>query len=278
MFDDIVKGVREYVSDRFMSPLGASLTVSWCLWNYKTLLIVLSGESAIRKIHLIHLVYQDSAYSAVHLVAGPLATAAFYILAFPYPSNWVYSYSLRRRKEALELKRAIDDQTVLTQEESRSLRNRFTEMEIQHTTESVHLSSTIDNLKNQLKQVIEERDALAEEVAARRAASAAEASQSESGSSPSAPVVSGEKGKTTVLDKHQWALLDAVGRFGSNTYLRDLTARLNMGDAAVWLVAGQLEELGLATRGVLDDYESGGGVRVVSLTDMGLRLFVDSLK
>lgn len=276
MFDDIVKGVREYISDRFMSPLGASLTVSWCLWNYKALLIVLSGESAIRKIHLIHLIYQDSVYSAVHLAAGPLATAAFYILAFPYPSNWVYSYSLRRRKEALDLKREIDGQTVLTQEESRSLRNRFTEMEIQHTTESVRLSSTIDSLKGQLKQVIEERDALAEEVAARRAASAAEAS--ESGLSPSAPVALTNEGKTTILDKHQWDLLDAVGRFGSNTYVRDLSARLNIGDAAVWLVAGQLEELGLATRGTVDDYESGRGVRVVSLTDLGLRLFVDSLK
>lgn len=276
MFEDFIKGVREYISDRFMSPLGASLTVSWCAWNYKVLLIVFSGESAIRKIHLIHLVYQDFWYSAFHLAAGPLATAAFYILAFPYPSNWVYSYSLRRRKEALNLKREIDDQTVLTQEESRALRIRFTEMDVQHTTESVRLTSTIDSLKDQLKQVIEERDALAEEVAARRAASAVETPSSPR--PPSRPVVLKKNGESIELDRYQWQIVNAVGRSGSNTYVRDLSAQLKIGDAAIWLVAGQLEELGLVSRGTVDDYDSGSGIRVLSLTDLGLRLFIESLK
>lgn len=276
MFEDFIKGIREYISDRFMSPLGASLAVSWCAWNYKVLLIVFSGDSAIRKIHLIHLVYQDTGYSWLHLVAGPLITAAFYILVFPYPSNWVYSFSLRRRKDALSLKRSIEDQTVLTQEESRAIRTRFLETEAQHMTESVKLSNTIDSLKSQLKQVMEERDALAEEVAVRRAASAAETPSSSSSSSQ--PVLLRKNGEATELDKYQWQIVNAVGRSGSNTYVRDLSSQLNIGDAAIWLVAGQLEELGLVSRGMVDDYESGSGARVLSLTDLGLRLFIESLK
>ncbi len=275
MFDDIVKSIREYVSDRFMSPLGASLTVSWCLWNYKALLVVFSGESAIRKIHLLHLIYQDTGYSIVHLIAGPLAAAAFYILAFPYPSNWVYSYSLRRRKEALNLKREIDDQTVLTQEESRSLRSRFTEMEIQHTTESLRLSNTIDSLKEQLKLAIEERDALAE--AAR--ASAVKLEVVEPGSSEaSASRATNTAGESIGLDKHQSKMLEALGRLGNKTEVSALSPRLNLGDDAIWYVAGQLETLGLAVRGSVSDYESGQQVPVVSLTDAGLHLFMESVR
>ncbi|MBN5048931.1 hypothetical protein JY456_01040 [Stenotrophomonas maltophilia] len=275
MFDDIVKSIREYVSDRFMSPLGASLTVSWCLWNYKALLVVFSGESAIRKIHLLHLIYQDTGYSIVHLIAGPLAAAAFYILAFPYPSNWVYSYSLRRRKEALNLKREIDDQTVLTQEESRSLRNRFTEMEIQHTTESLRLSNTIDSLKEQLKLAIEERDALAE--AARASAVKLEVVESASSEASASPAAN-RAGESIGLDKHQSKMLEALGRLGNKTEVSALSPRLNLGDDAIWYVAGQLETLGLAVRGSVSDYESGQQVPVVSLTDAGLHLFMESVR
>lgn len=276
MFEDFIKGIREYISDRFMSPLGASLAVSWCAWNYKALLIVFSGESAIRKIHLIHLVYQDTEYSLLHLAAGPLITAAFYILVFPYPSNWVYSFSLRRRKDALSLKRSIEGQTVLTQEESRALRTRFLEIETQHMTESVRLSNTVDSLKSQLKQMMEERDALAEEVSARRAESAVETPSSPPSSST--PALLKSNGVAIELDKYQWQIVNAVGRSGSNTYVRDLSSQLSIGDAAIWLVAGQLEELGLVARGTVDDFQSGSGVRVLSLTDLGLRLFIDSLK
>jgi len=275
MFDDIVKSIREYVSDRFMSPLGASLTVSWCLWNYKALLVVFSGESAIRKIHLLHLIYQDTGYSIVHLIAGPLAAAAFYIIAFPYPSNWVYSYSLRRRKEALNLKREIDDQTVLTQEESRSLRNRFTEMEIQHTTESVRLSNTIDSLKGQLKLAIEERDALAE--AARASAVKLEVVEPASSEAPVSRATD-RAGESIGLDKYQSQMLEALGRLGNKTQVSALSTRLNLGDDAVWFVAGQLEKLDLAVRGNVNDYVSGQQVPVVSLTDAGLHLFMESVK
>ncbi|HGM5034350.1 TPA: hypothetical protein ACKPZU_000081 [Stenotrophomonas maltophilia] len=278
MFEDFIKGIREYISDRFMSPLGASLAVSWCAWNYKVLLIVFSGDSAIRKIHLIHLVYQDTGYSWLHLVAGPLITAAFYILVFPYPSNWVYSFSLRRRKDALSLKRSIEDQTVLTQEESRALRSRFLEIEAQHMTESVRLSNSIDSLKNQVKQLIEERDALAEELAAARHTEIAGSVNSPAPGSPSSAEDSGGADAGAIsLAKKQSQMLDVLGRYGSNAPVGTLSDRLGIGDPAVWYVAGQLEEMGLAKRQSATD-QSGRSHRVVTLTDAGLRLFMESLK
>ncbi|WP_414485805.1 hypothetical protein ACMGRF_08160 [Stenotrophomonas sp. EMP41] len=279
MFEDFIKGIREYISDRFMSPLGASLAASWCAWNYKSLLIIFSGESAIRKIHLLQMVYQNAWYSWIHLAIGPLMTAAFYILVFPYPSNWVYSYSLKRRKEALNLKRQIDDQTALTQEESRALRNRFMELETQHMTESARLGNTIDSLKNQLKQLVEERDALAEELTTARHVEVTRTMQPEAPPSSSSSVdPDAVNVKPISLDKSQWQMLDALGRNGSNTSVTTLSGRLSLGDAAIWYIAGQLEDMGLALRGSITDQLSGEGYRVVSLTDVGLRLFMQSIQ
>jgi len=264
MFDDIVKGIREYVSDRFMSPLGASLTVSWCLWNYKALLIVLSGESAIRKINLLHLVYQDNAYSAVHLAAGPLATAAFYILAFPYPSNWVYSYSLRRRKEALDLKREIDDQTVLTHEESRALRMQFEEMDLEHTSATLRLNSRIDALKEQLKQAVDERDSALKQLNDVRGTVAD-------------PVADEEHDgvQEIVLSKLQWRVIDVLGRRGNQVPISTLAGLLELGAAAVGVLLRDLKEMGLVH---LEDYDYQTDIpKHAGLTDGGLRLFMSNL-
>ncbi|WP_318300356.1 hypothetical protein [Stenotrophomonas maltophilia] len=168
MFEDAIRGIREYISDRFMSPLGASITASWCAWNYKFLLVIFSGDAAIRKIHLIKLIYQDEFYAWGHLLVGPVATTLIYVFLYPYPSNWVYSYSLRRRMEALTLKRTVENQTVLTQEESQALRKKFTDIELQNTAETLRLSNTIDSLREQLRLSIEEKNAITEELSSAR--------------------------------------------------------------------------------------------------------------
>ncbi|KAG1245108.1 hypothetical protein G6F65_021419 [Rhizopus arrhizus] len=56
-------------------------------------------------------------------------------------------------------------------------------------------------------------------------------------------------------------MLDSLGRYGSNTPIGTLSDRLSIGEPAVWYVAGQLEELGLARRQSGTD-QSGRSVRV----------------
>ncbi|MNW10751.1 hypothetical protein D3C71_2080320 [compost metagenome] len=73
-------------------------------------------------------------------------------------------------------------------------------------------------------------------------------------------------------------MLEALGRLGNKTPLSSLTVRMNLGDDAIWFIAKQLEKLGLVTRGSVSDYETGQQVAVVSLTDAGLHLFMESVK
>jgi len=264
MFDDFIRGFREYVSDRFLSPLGSSLTVSWCLWNYKALIVILSGESAIRKIHLLHLVYQDLGYSILHLALGPLVTAAFYIYVFPYPSNWVYSYSLRRRKEGLRVKREIEDQTVLTQEESRALRRQFEEMDLEHTSAALRLNTRIDALKDQVKQLTDERDGLL------RALADAQVTSIDPSIEPN-----GTPMESIELGKIHWRVLDALGREGKDVLLSTLSKTLLLGEAGIWLILGELEEFGLVYRE--DEDNELGLPRYAGLTEDGLRTFMNNV-
>jgi len=265
VFEDFIKGIREYISDRFVSPLGAALTASWCAWNYKAMLIVLSGDSAIRKIHLIHVVYQDTVYSWLHLAVGPLITAAFYILVFPYPSNWAYSYSLRRKKEALSLKRSIEDQTVLTQEESRSIRARFEEIEREHTGEALRLNGRIDSLKDQLKKATSENEDLLRRLAETGAATASTAwSQEEDRVNP------------IELSKIQWRVLEALGRRGSASTMLVLSRELELPESVIWLIVGELQNVGLAER--RDEDRATDTPPHAWLTNDGLRVFMDRLE
>jgi len=162
MLDDLIKGVREYISDRFMSPLGAALVTSWCGWNYKFILIALSSEPVIRKLHLIRMVYQDSSWTL--LLLGPSVTAAIYLFIFPYPSRWVYAFTLSRRRDALDTLRDIEKQTPLTKEESQALRDRFTQIETDHLAEKLRLNSALDAVKDQLRIALEGKQSVEEEL------------------------------------------------------------------------------------------------------------------
>jgi len=277
MLEDVVRGVREYISDKFMSPLGASMTASWCAWNYKFLLVIFSSDTAIRKIHLINLIYQDGLYAWGHLVWGPLATALIYIFLYPFPSNWVYSYSLRRRMEALDLKRTVENQTVLTHEESQALRKKFTDIELHNTAETLRLANTIDSLRDQLRLSIEEKNALTEEYNLVQAQLAGRPPQGEDLAGTDQPKREDASKYPGGLSKVQWQLIDSVGRYDGPMPLGVLSAKLSIGAQAAWFAADELSAMGYADPRVSIDQE-GRDERYVTLTPDGLRLFMSTLE
>ncbi|MCI1154924.1 hypothetical protein A7X68_19070 [Stenotrophomonas maltophilia] len=276
MLDDMIKGIREYVSGKFMSPLGAALTTSWCAWNYKFLLVVLSGEAPLRKIHLIKLIYQDQGYMWGHMLFGPLATALFYVFFYPYPSNWVYRYSLRRDMDALASKRAVENQTPLTQEESRALRKKFTEIELQNSAENLTLANTIDGLKEQLRVAIQEKNTLAAELASAHSQMSEQAARRKLSEDEPRAEPKEKSRYPGGLSKLQWAFIDLVGRYDGPMPLQSLSAGLSVGDGAVLFTAQELSKLGFVE--VTVQRELGAkDTTFTSLTPSGLKLFLSSL-
>lgn len=123
MLDDLTKEIKAQLYERVKSPLFGAFALSWIPWNYRPLLATLSGMTFQEK-----LAYFDSFYPTIwhwigHCFAGPLTTAVLFLLAYPYPARWVYSYWANQHKELKKVQQRIEDDTPITQEEARALRS-----------------------------------------------------------------------------------------------------------------------------------------------------------
>lgn len=100
------------VKDRFSSPLGFSIAISWVIINYEFLVVVFSGGSAMEKIQLINnQVYYSLGVKLWCWFLLPVLTGAAYIFIHPYIDIQVSSFLENRRcekeKRLLEISRTI---------------------------------------------------------------------------------------------------------------------------------------------------------------------------
>lgn len=152
MLDDILQATKQSLLERLSSPLLSAFFVSWCAWNWKFLVILFSNASVTTTFVLIDkIAFPD--YSAVFLrgFVCPLISASAYVFLYPYPARFIYEFSLRRQREVNQTKQRIADETPLTIEESRRLRNEYVENERRHTEVVQLLNDEIARLNEALK-------------------------------------------------------------------------------------------------------------------------------
>lgn len=154
MIEDIIRSAREQTSDRLASPLLGSFLVSWCLWNYKFLVILFSDASVTMTFRLIkEVAFPDPSVVVLNGVLLPLATAVAYIFVYPYPARLVYGFTRRRQREINDLRREIEGETPLTLQESRQLRAEVIESEFKHQEELDRLNNEIARLREELDRI-----------------------------------------------------------------------------------------------------------------------------
>lgn len=123
MIDEIMKSAKDSLLDRLSNPLLGSFILSWCLWNYKFLVILFSAASVTTTFKLVDSTAFPDTYTVfTQGLAFPMLTAMAYIFIYPYPAKFVYGFTGRRQREINELRRLIDNETPLTLEESRAIR------------------------------------------------------------------------------------------------------------------------------------------------------------
>lgn len=128
--DDLLSTAKQSLTERLSSPLLGSFVLSWCLWNWKFLVVLLSANTVSQTFALIDkLAFPNFTSVLTHGVLYPLLTAAAYIFLYPYPSRIVYAFNLRRQREVNEIRQQIADETPLTLQESRRLRAEYVEHE-----------------------------------------------------------------------------------------------------------------------------------------------------
>jgi hypothetical protein len=132
MLSDILESTKQSLLERLSNPLVSSFCISWCLWNWKFLVILFSDATVTQTFHLVSTVAFPNLWSC--LIQGillPLVSSVIYIFVLPYPSQFIYAFTLKRQREANEVKQKIQDETLLSVEESTLLKEEFREYERQ---------------------------------------------------------------------------------------------------------------------------------------------------
>lgn len=151
MLDEILKSARQQIVDRLSSPLLGSFAIAWCLWNYKFFVILFSAASVTRTFELIEtFVFPDPSSVLIRGILLPAATALAYIFFYPYPARFVFGFTQRRQREVNELRQQIEDETLLTAEESRRIRNQVIAAEVAHRKVVDQLNEEVSKLRDAL--------------------------------------------------------------------------------------------------------------------------------
>ena len=117
MFDEILKSIKAHLYERSVSPLMGSFIVAWGVWNYKFFLVILSGMPVVDKFEMIEkTLFPTYMQMLLQGTLYPFLTAMVYLFIYPYPAKKVFEFSRNRQKEISDIKRKIEDETLLTPE------------------------------------------------------------------------------------------------------------------------------------------------------------------
>lgn len=148
MLEELLKAFHSQVKERLISPLMGAFAISWILWNYRFLIILLSEEPVRQSFQMINeLVYPDFWAVVWRGLLVPLGTALLYIFVYPYPAKFVYEFTRKRQRELLEVQRKIEDETPLTIEESRKVRRELYRLESSYEEQIERKDREIERLR-----------------------------------------------------------------------------------------------------------------------------------
>lgn len=137
--DDLLKSMKAQLYDRVSSPLFFSFAISWCAWNYRYILILLSSMSPADKflaVDMLDIKFPTSwMYWVCYGFLFPTLTSLTYLFVYPWPAKFVYRYVREEQKKLKEIQTQIDDDTPLTIEEARELRKQIREIVKEHEAE-----------------------------------------------------------------------------------------------------------------------------------------------
>lgn len=167
MLDEFSKSLKASLYDRMVSPLFGAFLISWCLWNYRFVLVLFSSMKIDKKFTYIDQIlyphqFPYSLYEFFPLFVGPLLAAILFIILYPYPAKWVYRYARTRQKELKEIRQKIEDETPLTIEEAQKIRKNHLLAQMEFQKDLDQKESEITRLKKLVADGQEQYSALRE--------------------------------------------------------------------------------------------------------------------
>jgi hypothetical protein len=182
VLENIVNSIKATLYDRTSSPLFGSFALSWAVWNYRVLVVLLgSGDFSNKLAFIDQQLYPHWWHVAVFGVAVPLVTAVAFIFVYPIPARWVYRYAANEHRKLRNLRKEIEGDELITEDEARKLRQDHVALQVQFDGQvkalkterdtlselAVQRQGMVDRLSTQvatLTEVEKERDSLAAEL------------------------------------------------------------------------------------------------------------------
>ena len=148
MIDEISKSIKADLYERASSPLFGAFSFSWAVWNWKLLLVIISGMKVSDKISYIDgTLYYGWLQPISFLFLGPLVSAGLFIYLYPFPARYAFKYTKEEQKKLKVIKVEVEEETPLSQDEHNKLRQKITELESTYYAELANKDSELERLR-----------------------------------------------------------------------------------------------------------------------------------
>jgi len=161
MISDIKNSIKAKLYDYAYTPFMSSMIISWIILNHKYLLIYFGNSKLNEKLtHLNEYDFSASVFGQIipHAmnIWFPILFGLFYVFAYPWASKIFYEYTLERTKALKEIKQKIEDETPITQEEARQIRQDITRLSIERDELREKALDTEKYYKEEYQQKVQE--------------------------------------------------------------------------------------------------------------------------
>lgn len=135
--DKAIDLIKEIFHERINNTFTKSFCISWILWNYKFIMILLSDNSVSTTILLINrFAFPNFILSLVYGILLPLISSLLYIYLSPIITKYINSYILKKNIEIKDALNEVSKLDRLTPEQSQNLI-------ISHAQERARLKSVL---------------------------------------------------------------------------------------------------------------------------------------
>lgn len=163
--DEISQSLKASLYDRVSSPLFGTFVISWCLYNYRFLLVVFSSSSIEEKFTYIDTVlHPDRLQTWLSLFVCPAIATFVFLLLYHYPARWIFRIWRTQQKRMKEIRSRIEDETPLTIEESKKFKKQYEKSLGFLQTEIIAKDHRLSALQERLEEVQNANDALKNEL------------------------------------------------------------------------------------------------------------------
>lgn len=165
---EFLRQVTNYLSDRFLQPLSAALLLSWAVWNYKIIMIVISFDSINVKFKNLKVVQYHEVFSIFGYSVEsfwwygffmPIISAVLFIYAYPYAAIHALEYTIDRQEKVNYLRRRRRESELVDNARARELIKENTQLKIENEKiafsadqKEKSLTETINILEDRIKK------------------------------------------------------------------------------------------------------------------------------